>query len=371
MKRILTAESVTAGHPDKMADQIADSILDECLRQDASSHVACEVMLTADTVIIAGEISCRGFVDYRGIALAVISEVGYSVDKLRVLVLIHEQSPDIAQAVGTDMEQGAGDQGIMYGYATNESFSRMPLPIAIAQGLTRRLEDCRTNGCISGLMPDGKAQVSIEYEDGVFNRITSIVISAQHGASANIEKIRDSILHEVIESELSEFDLSGTEILINPSGRFVLGGFEADTGLTGRKLMVDSYGGIAHHGGGAFSGKDASKVDRSGAYMARYIACNIVAAGYADQCEVALSYAIGKAEPTSVNVDSFGTGVISDDRIREAVLSVFDLRPAAIIQRLGLTRPCFAVTATGGHFGRSEFAWEQTDMVEQLENALN
>jgi len=258
----------------------------------------------------------------------------------------------------------------MYGYSTNESLTRMPLPIAIAHGLTRRLEQCRIEGSVEGLQPDGKSQVSVEYVDGEFSRITSVVISAQHVEGVDMETFRAQIKAEVIESELSEFDLTETEILVNPSGKFVLGGFEADTGLTGRKIIVDTYGGAAHHGGGAFSGKDPSKVDRSGAYMARYIANNIVAAGLAERCEVSISYAIGKAQPTSVNIETYGTGTKSDDVIKAAVLSVFDLRPAAIIAHLELTKPQYAETASGGHFGRASFRWEQTDMVDALQAAL-
>ncbi len=369
-KKIMTAESVTAGHPDKLADLISDSILDECLRVDPHSRVACEVMLTGDEVIIAGEITCNGFVDYKETALKAISNTGYPVGDLNFRLFIHNQSPDIAQAVDGNGDQGAGDQGIMYGYATTESLTRMPLPIAIAHGLTRRLEKCRTECIIEGLKPDGKTQVSIEYVDGHFSRITSVVVSAQHAENVDMETFRAQIVREVIESELSEFDLTETEILVNPSGKFVMGGFEADTGLTGRKIIVDTYGGAAHHGGGAFSGKDPSKVDRSGAYMARYIANNIVAAGLAERCEVAISYAIGKADPTSVDIDTFGTGVKSDDEIKAAVLSVFDLRPAAIIDTLELTKPQYAATASGGHFGRADFRWEQTDMVEALQAAI-
>ena len=369
-KKIMTAESVTSGHPDKLADLISDSILDECLRVDPNSRVACEVMLTGDEVILAGEITCKGFVDYKETALTAISNTGYPIQNLNFRLLVHKQSPDIAQAVDGNEDQGAGDQGIMYGYSTNESLTRMPLPIAIAHGLTRRLEQCRIEGSVEGLQPDGKSQVSVEYVDGEFSRITSVVISAQHVEGVDMETFRAQIKAEVIESELSEFDLTETEILVNPSGKFVLGGFEADTGLTGRKIIVDTNGGAAHHGGGAFSGKDPSKVDRSGAYMARYIANNIVAAGLAERCEVSISYAIGKAQPTSVNIETYGTGTKSDDEIKAAVLSVFDLRPAAIIAHLELTKPQYAETASGGHFGRASFRWEQTDMVDALQAAL-
>ena len=336
MREILTAESVTSGHPDKLSDLIADSILDACLEQDPESRVACEVLLTKGKAIVAGEITTRATVDYFDIARTVIEDVGYSTKGMDFEVHIHTQSPDIAQGVFKEGEQGAGDQGIVYGYASDETLNFMPLSVELAHRLTERLEFCRVEGIIGGLLPDGKSQVSVEYENG-----------------------RDIPLDDE------------TELLINPSGIFVLGGFDADTGLTGRKLMVDSYGGLAHHGGGAFSGKDASKVDRSGAYMARYIAKNIVAAGLAGKCEVAIGYAIGRAEPTSLNITTFGTGKYADEKIKAAVLRVFDLKPHAIIEVLDLKQPVYAQTATGGHFGKEYLMWEQLNQTDELLVAMN
>lgn len=368
-KKIRTAESVTIGHPDKLADLIADRILDECLRRDRKSRVACEVLLSGRTVIIAGEVTTRARVNFKRCALEIIEAAGYETKGLRVIVLIRKQSPDIAQAVNYGINQGAGDQGIMYGYATAETSFSLPLPLVIAHGITGRLTECFINGEIEGLLPDGKAQVSIAYEDGKKPEIVSIIISAQHKEDVDIDKFRQDIIDKTInEMIFRRIDITKAEILVNPSGKFTVGGFEADTGLTGRKLMVDTYGGLAHHGGGAFSGKDASKVDRSGAYMARYIAKNIVAAGLADECEVALTYAIGKAEPTSVDINTFGAG--AEDIIKAAVLKVFDLRPAAISKALHLRNPQYVEATLNSHFGDSDFAWEKTDKVDALLKAI-
>lgn len=374
--RIITAESVTSGHPDKLADLIADSILDACLQQDRNSRVACEVLLTAGKAFIAGEITTAATVEYKEIVKQVIKDVGYDSSNLEIEVRIHEQSQDISTAVcggkgSMPLFQGAGDQGIVYGYATEETLTFMPLAVDLANRLTARLTYCREEGIIKELLPDGKSQVSIEYKNDRLSKIKSVLISAQHKESADINKLRKEIKVKVIDHIFSGIMLDdNTEVLINPSGRFVLGGYEADTGLTGRKLMVDSYGGIAHHGGGAYSGKDASKVDRSGAYMARYIAKNIVAAGLAEKCEVAISYAIGKAEPTSVDINTFYTSTVNEELIKKAVLKVFDLRPAAIIETLDLKQPVYAQTAVGGHFGKDFFKWELLDKVDELKKAV-
>jgi len=367
--RIYTAESVTCGHPDKLADLIADSILDECLKQDENSRVACEVMLAHNKCFISGEITTKAEVDYEYIARCVIAEVGYDPNGIEYEVRIHEQSADIAGAVNK-AEQGAGDQGIVYGYATDETLNYMPLSIELAHRLTDRLTECRVDGIISGLLPDGKSQVSVEYNGDRFSKITSVIISAQHKEDKDLAELKTEIREKVIGKVLEEYDLSETEILINPSGRFVIGGFVADTGLTGRKLMVDTYGGIAHHGGGAMSGKDASKVDRSGAYLARYIAKNIVAARLAERCEVALSYAIGVPYPTAIDIDTFYTARVNERLILKAVKNVFALSVSGSIKSLSLKQPIYAGTAVGGHFGRDEFPWERTDKTEKLKAAI-
>lgn len=368
--RICTAESVTSGHPDKLADLIADSILDECLEQDANSRVACEVMLAHNKCFISGEITTKAEVDYEYIARSVMAQVGYNAANIEVEVRIHEQSPDISQAVSKE-EQGAGDQGIVYGYASDETINLMPLAIELAHRLTDRLEECRVNGYIKGLRPDGKSQVSVQYRGDRFDKITSVIVSAQHTETKNLNELTEEIKQKVIGKVLADYDLTDTEILVNPSDRFVLGGFEADTGLTGRKLMVDTYGGIAHHGGGAMSGKDASKVDRSGAYLARYIAKNIVAAKLAEQCEVALSYAIGIPKPTAVDINTFYSGSVNEKLIADAVKKVFDLSVGGAIEKLDLRSPVFAQTAVGGHFGKDFFAWELTDKAEELKKAVS
>ena len=370
MNRLITAESVTSGHPDKLADLIADSILDECLAQNENSRVACEVMLAHNKCFISGEITTSAKVDYNDIAKNVIEQVGYDTTDIEFEARIHTQSEDISQAVSKE-EQGAGDQGIVYGYACNETGHYMPLAIELAHRLTDRLEECRRNGMIKGLRPDGKSQVSIKYNGDKFDKITSVVVSAQHTDSKNLEELTKEIREKVIGQVLEEYDLTETEILVNPSGRFVLGGFEADTGLTGRKLMVDSYGGVAHHGGGAMSGKDASKVDRSGAYLARYIAKNIVATGLASKCEVSLSYAIGVPRPTAIDINTFNTAAVDEQLIVKAVEKVFDLSVAGTIKKLHLCSPVFSQTAVGGHFGKGYFIWELTDKAEILRTAVN
>lgn len=367
--RTYTAESVTSGHPDKLADLIADCILDECLEQDAESRVACEVMLAHNKCFISGEITTAAQVDYEYVARSVMAQVGYDTKDIEFEVRIHEQSADISQAVGR-AEQGAGDQGIVYGYATDETLNYMPLPIELAHRLTDRLEECRKEGIIKGLRPDGKSQVSIRYKGERFDKITSVIVSAQHAEEKDLAELTAEIKEKVIGNVFAELDLSDAEILVNPSGRFVLGGFEADTGLTGRKLMVDTYGGIAHHGGGAMSGKDASKVDRSGAYLARYIAKNIVAAGLAEKCEVVLSYAIGIPKPTAVDVNTFYTSTVNERLIAKAVEKVFDLSVAGTIDKLDLRCPVFSQTAVGGHFGKDFLAWELTDKAEALNGAV-
>lgn len=378
--KIVTAESVTIGHPDKLADYIADSILDACLKNDKDSRVACEVMLTAGKAFIAGEITTKAKPEYEEIVRSAIEKVGYDTEGLEIEVRIHTQSPDIAGGVFKEKEeeQGAGDQGIVYGYACDESKSYMPLAIDLAHKLTNRLTFFREKDAIKGLLPDGKSQVSLAYdENGKLVGVKSVLISTQHEEWKNVEELKTEVERCIIKPLFESFscDLEipelaitkDTEILINPSGKFVLGGYDADTGLTGRKLMVDTYGGIAHHGGGAFSGKDPSKVDRSGAYMARYVAKNIVAAGLAKKCEVAIGYAIGRAEPTAVDIETFGTETVDKSKIKEAVLQVFDLTPAGIISTLNLKTPCFKETSYGGHFGDDKpHAWEQVDMVEPL-----
>ena len=386
MNQFYTAESVTEGHPDKLCDLIADSVLDECLSHDALSRVACEVLTTKGQIIVAGEITSLFEPDITQIAHSVLRKVGYEPSRFAVQCLIHKQSPDIAAGVNCSLEQrrnlgknrsvqqlGAGDQGVMVGYACSETPQLMPLPIVLAHRLTGALTFARKSGMIQGLHPDGKAQVTVEYdEDGKPLRLDTIVLSAQHSLKKNSDELywelTDKVLTPALQAMPPDED---TKILLNPSGRFVLGGSEADTGLTGRKLMVDSYGVFAPHGGGAFSGKDPTKVDRSGAYMARYIAKNLVAAGLCVKCQVTLAYAIGKAEPVMVEVDTFGTGTAcADDCLAEAVKLVFGLTPAEIISRLDLLTPRYTQTAAYGHFGKPEFPWERTDQAKALRAAV-
>lgn len=365
-KYIQTAESVTEGHPDKLCDTIADAVLDACLKNDPSSHVACEAMATAGKIIVAGEITGKELPDIPAIVCRTVRETGYRSD-YEVEVITHDQSGDIAGAVAQDTQMGAGDQGIVYGYACSETAERLPLPAVLAHRLTRLLTNARKTGMIRGLGPDGKAQVSVEYVFGLPSRISSVVVSCQHEPEKDMDKLRREIMALVIVPALREVPPDeGTKILINPSGRFVQGGFEADTGLTGRKLMVDTYGGLIPHGGGALSGKDGTKVDRSGAYMARYIAKNIVSAGLAEECTVSLAYAIGRAEPVAVDIDTHQTGECPETVLEQAVRTVFDLTPGGMIRTLGLDRPIFSQFCNYGHFTHSNAPWEQTDKAELL-----
>mgnify|MGYP001808201195 FL=1 len=367
---ILTAESVTEGHPDKLCDTIADAVVDACLTQDAAARVACEVMATAGKIIAAGEITAAKIPDIPAIICRTVQEAGYGGSDYEVEVITHEQSPDIAEAVCGGTETGAGDQGILYGFACDETKELLPLPVVLAHRLTRLLTDTRRQGIIPGLRPDGKAQVSVEYRSGVPCRVAAVVVSCQHEDGVELAELRHAVMRHIIQPAFQNFPLDAeTDILINPSGRFVEGGFEADTGLTGRKLMVDTYGGLAPHGGGALSGKDGTKVDRSGAYMARYIAKNIVAAGLAERCTVSLAYAIGKAQPVMVEVDAHGTGKFSDAVLEQAVRVVFNLTPDGMIGTLGLDRPIFRRFCNYGHFTHDDAPWEQTDMTEVLECA--
>ncbi len=373
----LTSESVTEGHPDKICDNISDAILDNLIVQDPYSRVAVETLVTTGSVHVAGEVTTRGFADVQTIARRVLKEIGYTDPKFGidaedagVWVSIHSQSSDIAQGVneGENKEAGAGDQGMMYGFACDETPELMPMPIIIAHKLTYKLAEVRKRGAIKHLGPDGKSQVTIEYRDDKPTRIDAIVIAQQHKEEISEEQLKKEILEKVIKPVCGKMMDESTKIHINATGRFVIGGPEGDTGVTGRKIIVDSYGGIGRHGGGAFSGKDPSKVDRSGAYMARYVAKNIVAAGLAEKCEVQISYAIGVAKPTSVNVDCFGTNKVPEEKIMQLVQTNFDMRPRAIIENLNLRRPIFRKTASYGHFGRNDedFTWEKTDKAEEL-----
>ena len=377
-----TAESVTEGHPDKVCDRIADSVLDECLRFDMASRVACEVMATKGHILVAGEITSRHIPCIPEIVRDVLRRVGYPADRYTLEVLLHRQSPDISAGVtgpleartgqAEGMQLGAGDQGVMVGYACNETPEKMPLAVMLAHRVTRRLAGVRKAGETDGLLPDGKAQVTVEYGDGQPVRLDTVVLSAQHRDDVRPAELEQALREKVLIPALRALPPDeDTRILVNPSGRFVLGGPDADTGLTGRKLMVDSYGPFAPHGGGAFSGKDATKVDRSGAYMARYIARNIVAASLASRCQVTLAYAIGVTQPVMVEVDTFGTGTVcADDCLAMATRYVFELTPAGIIHALKLTRPIFAKTACCGHFGRADFPWEQEDRIKALQDAV-
>jgi S-adenosylmethionine synthetase len=377
MKRIIyTAESVCEGHPDKLCDLIADAILDECLMEDENARVACEVLATAGKIVVAGEISTNELPDIERIVLQTVEAVGYNPEEYDIEVLIHAQSEDIADGVNFPAEvdpdeQGAGDQGVMYGYATDETPEMLPMPCVLAHRITKLLTVSRVEGLIKGLRSDGKAQVSVAYEDGVPKEVTAVVVSVQHDEDKDIAMLENEVKGVVVFGALKDVKLSEDAILmVNPSGRFVLGGPEADTGVTGRKLMVDSYGGFIPHGGGAFSGKDASKVDRSGAYMARYIAKNIVAAKLAKRCLVSLSYAIGVAEPVAVTVDTYGTGSVSEEELLQAIQTVFDCRPAVICDDLGLYQPIFTDATNYGHFGKEFLPWEETDRAGELLDAL-
>jgi S-adenosylmethionine synthetase len=374
---LFTSESVTEGHPDKIADQISDAILDACLEKDAYSRVACETLLTTGLAFIAGEITTKAYVDFPSIVRGTVTAVGYTdasygfdSQTCSVISSIHEQSPDIAQGVDPG---GAGDQGMMFGYASNENDDYMPTPIALAHKLTRRLSEVRKNGSLDFLRPDGKSQVTVEYDSNHKPvRVDAVVISTQHSETVDNRRLRAEVLEQVIQVALPEHLLDAdTKYHINPTGRFVVGGPMGDTGLTGRKIIVDTYGGMGRHGGGAFSGKDPTKVDRSACYMARYIAKNVVAAGLADRCEVQLAYAIGVADPVSVLVQTFGTGKLPESQIENLVREHFKLTPKGIIESLNLRRPIYKKTAAYGHFGRkeSEFTWEATDKVAALKSA--
>ena len=384
MRKLFTSESVTEGHPDKICDQISDAILDAILAQDASARVACETTCTTGMVSVMGEITTTGYVDIPKIAREVVLDIGYDRAKYgfdgttcAVITSIDEQSPDIAQGVdvsGDDKSTGAGDQGMMFGYACDETPELMPLPISLAHRLAKKLTDVRKDGTLSYLRPDGKTQVTVEYENDIPKRIDIIVISTQHSAEVELSTIREDMKQYVIAPiiDASMMD-ENTKIFVNPTGRFVVGGPQGDSGLTGRKIIVDTYGGYARHGGGAFSGKDPTKVDRSAAYASRWVAKNIVAAKLATRCEIQLAYAIGGAKPVSVMVDTFGTGVVSDEIIADIVNEVFDLRPAAIIEALDLRKPIYRQLAAYGHMGREDLGvlWEKTDKVEALKQALS
>lgn len=391
MKNFFTSESVTSGHPDKVCDQVADAILDELLKQDPDSRVACECCATSDFMLIMGEITTAAKVDVEAVARKVVADIGYteegigfSADKMNVLVKLNKQSTDIALGVDNSLEVkscksdkdvydkiGAGDQGLMFGYACKETEEYMPLPIVLSHKMCKKLEEVRKSGKLGYLRPDGKGQVTVEYENGNPKRIEAVVLSSQHNETVSTEKLREDLKKYVIDEVMpSEFLDDNTKYYINPTGRFEIGGPAGDSGLTGRKIIVDTYGGRCPHGGGSFSGKDCTKVDRSATYMARYICKNIVAAGLADQCQIQIAYAIGVAKPVSVMINTYGTGKLSDSDIADIVIKEFDLRPRAIIEKLQLNKPVFYKTASYGHFGRDGFAWEKTDKAEELKKYL-
>ena len=380
---LFTSESVSEGHPDKVADQISDAILDGIIGQDSKARVACETLVTTGMVLIAGEITTTAWVDMPQIVRNTVREIGYNSSDMgfdsqscAVLTSIDKQSPDIAMGVnegsGLDLDQGAGDQGLMFGYACNETKVLMPMPITYAHRLMKRQAEVRKAGLLPWLRPDGKSQVTVEYDDNGPKRIEAIVLSTQHSPEVDYEDLKEGVMEEIIKPIIpADMVDANTKYFINPTGRFVIGGPVGDCGVTGRKIIVDTYGGMGSHGGGAFSGKDPSKVDRSSSYMGRYVAKNIVAAGLADEVEVQIAYAIGISRPVSINVHTFGTGRIDDDRLKELIQEHFDLRPKAIIQHLDLLRPIYLKTAAYGHFGRerAEFTWEKTDKAEELKAA--
>ena len=387
MKKFFTSESVTEGHPDKVCDNISDGLLDAILALDPTARAAVECSAAFDTLLIMGEVTTTAEVDYESKAREIIKEIGYdfgtfAYDKCKIITAIHQQSPDIAMGVNASLERkteggdeadqlGAGDQGMMFGYACRETEELMPLTLSLSHRLAKRLTDVRKSGMLSYLRPDGKTQVTVEYVDGVAKRVDTVVVSTQHDAVVTQEQIRADmkkyVIDEIIPAELMD---ENTKIYVNPTGRFEIGGPEGDSGLTGRKIIVDTYGGRCAHGGGAFSGKDPTKVDRSAAYYCRYIAKNLVAAGLADELEIQVAYAIGVANPVSVFVDSHGTGKVDDERLAEIVKTEFDLRPYAIIRELELRKPVFKATAAYGHFGREGFSWERTDRVDALKKYL-
>ena len=385
-KYLFTSESVGEGHPDKLCDQISDAVLDACLKDDPESHVACETFASTALILVGGEITTHTFVDVPSLARKIAGDIGYTdaaygldCDSMAVLNIIHAQSPDINQGVtGEGLKefkglQGAGDQGMMFGFACTETSELMPAPIMYAHKILRRASKVRKSGTLDWLRPDAKSQVTVEYEGHKPVRIDSVVVSHQHSPDVKYKTISEGIIEEIIKPVLESSGLldKKTKFFINPTGRFVIGGPAGDTGLTGRKIIVDTYGGMGRHGGGAFSGKDPSKVDRSGAYMARYIAKNIVAAKLAERCEVQLAYAIGVPFPVSVMVETFGTGKVPESKLAEAVTKVFDCSPSGIIQTLDLKKPIYQKTAVYGHFGRKEFSWEKTDKADALKNALS
>ncbi len=383
-KYLFTSESVSEGHPDKLADQVSDAVLDACLTEDPQARVACETFTTTGLVLVGGEITTKTYVDLQEIVRGVVKRIGYDdpdygIDykSMNVMNAIHSQSPDISQGVSGEGrykgQQGAGDQGMMFGFACNETPQLMPAPITYAHELLRYASHLRKQGTIPWLRPDAKSQVTIQYEDGVPKRIDTIVMSHQHDESVGHAEIQEQLIDRVVKHVLEPTGLldANTKFFVNPTGRFVIGGPHGDAGLTGRKIIVDTYGGMGRHGGGAFSGKDPSKVDRSAAYMARYAAKNVVAAGLAQRCEIQVSYAIGVPFPVSIMVDTYGTGVVPEEKIAAAVEKTFDFSPAGIVKTLNLLRPIYLATAAYGHFGRADFPWEKTDKVEELKKAVS